>query len=380
MARKLILTVDYEIFGNGSGDVRQHVVDPTERMARICEKYGFPLTIFFEMEEYLAFKRNREELNRHLSYDPADLISDQVRELASRGHDFQLHLHPQWHEASFHSGQWKLRTENETVDSLFENKETVSKFIAARKGELEKLVERTGTGLQGEAACGQPVIAYRAGAFSARPGEKLLPALEENGFRFESSVVRGLFREAAHYCLDYRNVDPPNPMWLVTNDVAREDTGGSIWEMPIYSVKRRRFRQLTPSRLKAKFSRNVPREQQKAMVGRFAQPSRPLAMLESLLEPVPIKLDYHNLSPTELMKMIKTAPVPCDPREPDVLVLIGHTKEHIDDAAFDRFISAVAADPNLEVVTFHKIASELDERHKLRGQQQQKEAATADSI
>ena len=27
--RFLVLTVDYEIFGNGSGDVRQHVMQPT---------------------------------------------------------------------------------------------------------------------------------------------------------------------------------------------------------------------------------------------------------------------------------------------------------------------------------------------------------------
>ena len=38
-SRQLLLTLDYEIFGNGSGDVRQHMVEPTERMARICERY-----------------------------------------------------------------------------------------------------------------------------------------------------------------------------------------------------------------------------------------------------------------------------------------------------------------------------------------------------
>jgi hypothetical protein len=31
--RKLILSVDYEIFGNGSGDVRQHVIEPVRQHA-----------------------------------------------------------------------------------------------------------------------------------------------------------------------------------------------------------------------------------------------------------------------------------------------------------------------------------------------------------
>ena len=37
--RYLVLTNDYEIFGNGSGDVRQHVTEPTERMCRIAERF-----------------------------------------------------------------------------------------------------------------------------------------------------------------------------------------------------------------------------------------------------------------------------------------------------------------------------------------------------
>jgi len=55
--RHVVISVDYEIFGNGEGDVRQHTVDPTNRMARLCEKYGAPLTVFFEVEEYLAFEK-----------------------------------------------------------------------------------------------------------------------------------------------------------------------------------------------------------------------------------------------------------------------------------------------------------------------------------
>ncbi len=57
--RQLLLTVDYEVFGNGSGDVRWHIVELTEWMARICEKFGMSLTVFFEVEEFLAFGRER---------------------------------------------------------------------------------------------------------------------------------------------------------------------------------------------------------------------------------------------------------------------------------------------------------------------------------
>src|SRR5689334_2786424 len=97
--RHVALTVDYEIFGNGTGDVGQHMADPTERMARLCEKYEAPLTVFVEMEETLAFQRHAGELQRQLGYNPYELVRRQVTDLVRRGHDAQLHLHPQWFHA-----------------------------------------------------------------------------------------------------------------------------------------------------------------------------------------------------------------------------------------------------------------------------------------
>ena len=54
-ARSICLTEDHEIFGNGSGDVRRHIIEPAERMARVCEKFGVPLTVFFEVRSIWAF-------------------------------------------------------------------------------------------------------------------------------------------------------------------------------------------------------------------------------------------------------------------------------------------------------------------------------------
>ena len=113
--RLLAVTVDYEIFGNGSGDVLQHVIEPTERMARVCERHGVPLVVYFEVEEYLAFERYAGELKRDLGYDPAERIREQIRSLVLRGHDIQLHLHPEWVGARYVDRRWVLRPEMHTV-------------------------------------------------------------------------------------------------------------------------------------------------------------------------------------------------------------------------------------------------------------------------
>src|SRR4051812_41410630 len=142
--RHMVVSVDYEIFGNGEGDVRQHTVDPTERMARLCEKYGGPLTVFFEVEEYLAFEKFRDALVKTLGYDPATLIRQQIIALAKAGHDIQLHLHPQWHRADFKNGKWVLDREKNTVDSLFQTQEETTNYIADRKAVIEKMLAEAG--------------------------------------------------------------------------------------------------------------------------------------------------------------------------------------------------------------------------------------------
>jgi hypothetical protein len=250
--RYLVLSIDYEIFGNGSGDVRQHIIQPTDHMAAIAGRYGVPLTIYVELEECLAFERNASLLRSSLGYNPSDLIRNQVRVLARRGHDIQLHLHPEWYGARLENGRWRLDHTRQTVDSLFDTQEETTRYIADRKAALEEIVN----GASGR----RPVVAYRAGAFSAQPGRKLLCALAQNDFQLDSSVVKGLTRHDSHVHLDYRDAPSARDPWRVRDDVARIDDSGALWEIPIYSVMGRRFHQATFGRFRAKFSSNVPKD------------------------------------------------------------------------------------------------------------------------
>lgn len=351
--RHIVLSVDYEIFGNGEGDVRQHVVRPTERMAGLCEKYGMPLTVFFEVEEYLAFERHREALVQSLGFDPASLIREQIISLAAAGHDIELHLHPEWYEADFRDGKWRLRREKATVDSLFDSQEETTNYIAERKSVIEKMIASSGRQ--------QKVKVYRAGAFSAQPGAKLLAALAENGFVIDSSVVKGLVKNKGAACLDYRKAPSAKEPWRVSRDVAQSDPSGPIWEVPIYSRMRRRFQQATWRRLRAKFSGNIPKAQQQDMMQQFGVGRNPISILKFLTQPVPIKLDFHNQSPRTLVSWIKSAPAPLN-GGPDVVVLIGHTKEHTDDHAFEAFLALARADRHLKVAGFAEIAEMLSAR------------------
>jgi hypothetical protein len=360
--RHVVVSVDYEIFGSGQGDVRQHVVDPTERMARLCEKYGAPLTVFFEVEEYLAFEKFRDALVKQLGYDPAALIRRQIIDLAKRGHDIQLHLHPQWYRADYQNGKWILELGKMTVDSLFETQEETTAYIAARKAAIEKMLVEAG-GRQ------QKVTVYRAGAFSAQPGKKLLPALARNGFVIDSSVVKGLVQSKAHggSGLDYVNAPSAKEPWRVSRDVIEIDPAGPIWEVPIYSKMGRRFQQITVRRLRAKFSKNIPKAQKSDMVQKLGVKKNPVSILKFLAQPIPIKLDFHNQPPHTLVNWIKNAPA-AERNGLDVVVLIGHTKEHTDDAAFEKFLALVKGSRGLKVSGFGEIAEKLRPQLNSRGE------------
>lgn len=345
MLRHLVFTLDHEVFGSGAGDVRQHVTDPAERMCRIAERYQLPVTIFFELEEYLQFERHGARLRKSLGYDAAEEMRVQAADLAQRGHDIQLHLHPQWHRARYDGSNWELQEGCFTVDALFETQEETTDFMRERRSALE-------------AISGKPVTAYRAGGFAAQPGAKLIRALDATGFAIESSVVDGL-RFDNPYPLDYRDTPEGRRMWRISSEVDREDfLSGSLWEVPIHSVRGRRYQQLTVDRLKAKFSRNVPKARQREMVGQLGLSRNPIELLSFLWQPVPIKLDYHNLSARALYRMIREAQPPCA-GDLDVLVLIGHTKEHIDDGAFDQFLKLISADDSLRVITLTELAGQL---------------------
>jgi hypothetical protein len=348
--RYLILTLDHEVFGYGQGDVREIVVQPAARLARLCEKFVVPLTVFLEVEEYLAFERHRRELESTLGYDPAALIREQVRSLARCGHDIQLHVHPQWFGAHYKAGRWSLQWEKSAVDDLFATQAEVTRYIGERKAVIEEMVD----GL----APGRSVTVFRAGAFNAQPGQKLIKALEANGFVIDSSVVKKLHCHNLQQHLDYRHAPTAKGLWRITTDVAKEDPAGIVWEIPIYSVMRRQLHQATPRRLLAKFSQSVPKEQQRALMDQLGVRANPLQFAKFLWQRVPVKLAYDNLSPAKLLRWIRSAPASQDGL-PDVVVLIGHTKEHRDDRSFERLLQLITADPRLKVVSFDFIANLL---------------------
>ena len=85
----------------------------------------------------------------------------------------------------------------------------------------------------------------------------------------------------------------------------------------------------------------------------------PLETLRSFFDAVPIKLDFHNQSPGQFHRMVKAAEWRPKLGPVDLLVAIGHSKEHIDDQKFDALLSKIASDDSLKVATFADVLEKL---------------------
>jgi hypothetical protein len=237
MPAHLILTVDYEVFGNGQGCVKACVTEPAARMMRMAERFHAPVTLFAEAAEFMA-------MERELGADSIREVRKQLACAVRSGHDVQLHLHPQWQGAKRRpDGQWDLALDLWRIGDLEEAH--VEELIAAGKGWLDDV-----------AFANQPArgcTAFRAGNWCIQPSAGVVRSLRRLGFEVESTVVPGMKRSGDGEWSDFRAV-PDLPFWRVDDDVCASSPDG-LWEVPIASAKLPRAEQLL-AELQARSTQN----------------------------------------------------------------------------------------------------------------------------
>lgn len=227
----LIFTTDYEIFGNGSGSVEKCMIAPTDRMATMLEKYGATLTLFVDVCEYWAFEKEYEK--GLLKQDWAGMIRAQLQDLARRGHNVQLHFHPQWIDYSFDGNTWSLNYDLWRLGRLkYENAENPEQGLKHLFAKGKKTLEDIVKPVDPDYRC----HIFRAGAWSMQPEADALRAMIENGFDIDSTVAPGLAFQDDFTFYDFRK-SPESGSWGISDNLTIEDTEGAILEIPIFTTE-----------------------------------------------------------------------------------------------------------------------------------------------
>jgi len=225
---RFILTADYEVFGNGSGCVKKCMIDPTENMLSICDNYSAKLTLFVDVCEYWAFKKaasdgllNNEEL-------PHVLIEHQLQDAIKRGHDVQLHFHPQWLDAEYLNGKWNLNNNYWRLSAVENHPDwTLNKLFKEGKDTLESIIKPK----QPDYICN----IFRAGAWCIQEENKVLEAMKENGFIIDSTVAPNMSFDDGLTVYNFRK-SPNKPSWTIKHKVTQEENEGELQEIPIFTT------------------------------------------------------------------------------------------------------------------------------------------------
>lgn len=220
----LIFTLDYEIHGNGSGEFKNWAYLPTSQMLNTFDNYGAKLTIMAEMGHYWAMKKLE-----NIFHEDIALFESQLKDAIQRGHDVQLHFHPQWIDAKFEDGAWKLDFSLKSIGRLCHNYEEAFFYLSKGKAELQELL----TPVNPNYKC----CCYRAGFLQMQPSEIMIKAMIDAGFKSDTSVSKGMKSKNALISQDYSSAFSNYRPWKINNsDICKRDDEGKIYEFPIFST------------------------------------------------------------------------------------------------------------------------------------------------
>ncbi|HEX6044110.1 MAG TPA: hypothetical protein VFZ22_06445 [Pyrinomonadaceae bacterium] len=205
----LALVDDWELSGNGSGDLRQLQFEPMRRLVSIYNRLGIRGSFNAEVMQQIAFRRCQSEHPELRTL--ADEWDNIVRETFRQGHDIQLHVHPQWQGAEYKDGGWKL-----TADWSILNypRETALHLLRSGKEYLESLLKD----IDPDYRC----VSFRSGAWCIAPSPHMLDLLVDLGIVFDMSIVAGVKYDTRNIKLDYTDCEEGFlPYYPVMTDARR---------------------------------------------------------------------------------------------------------------------------------------------------------------
>ena len=216
---------DWELSGNGSGDARELQYEPMRELVKIYNAHNIRGSFNAEVMQQLTFRKFET------AYPELKILADEwdtvVRETYSQGHDIQLHIHPQWQNATYEDGRWRLIADWSILNY---SPEEAYQMMRAGKEYLENLLRSVNPAY----AC----VSFRSGSWCIAPSPHMLSLLVKLGIVFDMSIVGGVCYETKNINLDYTNCDEDFlPYYPVMTDARRV----SDKEEPIICVPTNHF-------------------------------------------------------------------------------------------------------------------------------------------
>lgn len=321
------------------------IVQPTDRLLKLCETHGAKMTIFFEVGEYWAFEQYDSQLRKDLDYSPCEQMKRQMIDAIQRGHDVQLHLHPQWIDARYDKGIWQLCNTHWRLADLpsgLGDKSDITSITGALhtgKQTLENMIKPVKADYQ--------CVCFRAGGFYAQPSRNIISAMKRAGLRADSSVVKG-YKTSTPFEVDYSHVETDKAAWWTTNTelTAEGKPGENIIELSVSSRMQPYWKNFKKTKLLAALKRRHAERTSHSnhTIDRdISSVPDCCTMLKKLLRNCSSTFDFCKLSSRDMLERIKEHTK--YPEQP--IVMIGHSKDFVNDREFDKFLASLCKNENV---------------------------------
>jgi hypothetical protein len=308
---EFIFTIDYEIYGNGQGTLKESVYEPAEKFNYILQQHNGKCVTFVEVAEL-------EMIEAYNSDPDIDLIKQQLRDFHAQGIELGLHFHPWWYNAHYENNHWILDYSEYNVCVL--PRERIVKLVNRSIDYFNKLLGDDNF----------IPISYRAGHLIFQPSKVLATILSEKGLKIDSSVYKGgLWHK---HKLDYRPAIRNGYYWRFKDDVNINDSQGVLLEVPIYTQMVPTWKMFTAKRISMQGFDSSVKQTGKKMLNRLKDRLR-------LFQP--LKLDFCQMTIEELKRIIDSV-ILDDEKTPALfkpVVAIGHTKELVDLKTVESFLT-----------------------------------------
>ncbi|MDF0643867.1 MAG: hypothetical protein P0111_07530 [Nitrospira sp.] len=318
-----IFTIDYEIYGNGEGSLRELVYEPSERLRAIFRKWNTRFVVFVEVAELEMIEAERADLG-------IDLVKRQIREFYEEGFELGLHIHPQWYQGRYENGRWLLDHEEYNLCKL--PRERIVLIVDRAIAYFRKVL--------GDADF--TPASFRAGNWLFQPTKDAAAVLADRGIKIDSSVFKGGLQH--NHGLDYRPARKNGYYWRFQEDVNKPNSDGRLIELPTYSVMTPSWKMVTLKRIGMG---------QKSSASSLRGLKKLRRYLDFLRFRCPLKLDFCRMTIGELTDMMDEI-VFEDRKDPTgfrPIVAIGHTKDLVDLDTVESFLSYLK-EKGIAVTTF----------------------------
>lgn len=365
----LALVDDWELSGNGSGDIRRLQFQPMRKLVSIYNRLGIRGSFNAEVMQQIAFRRHQDQ-HEELRL-MADQWDDAVKETFQQGHDIQLHIHPQWQDAEYIGECWKLTSDWSILNY---SREAALHMLRNCKEYLENLLKQSDPNYR--------CVSFRSGAWCIAPSPHMLDLLVQLGIVFDMSIVAGVLYNTRNIQLDYTQCEesflPYHPVMTDARRVSNKVepivcVPTNCFQISRWQVFRHHLQKLGSKirpRLTTKAATNNGRsvaaygEEWAQIDGSFMKRLYRKGIVPYFKGKHAIsdlaQLDYELM--IEMMDSIRERAKRTGLNDVPI-VLENHTKDIQNFSDLERFLEKAASSPDIKFITLTELATNLNEKN-----------------